>query len=247
MGAVETVQFILATRFRPAVMLPRMMLNLHPSEPAWIDALMEGWEAIGGEALAARGTFHVALSGGSTPATFYRALARSKWPWSATQLYIGDERCVSPDHKDSNFKMIYEAFYPVKPNLHRWKTELGDYARAALDYEHLIKRETGDPPRFDLVLLGIGEDGHTASLFPGTTGLKEETRMVVLNPVPQLKTKRLTFTYPALRRARRIWFLSRGNSKRPYVDKMAAGQGASFPAGGVVCDTAPPVIHHCLV
>jgi 6-phosphogluconolactonase len=200
---------------------------------------------VGGEALARRGAFHVALSGGSTPSVVYKALARTKWPWSATQLYIGDERCVPPDHRDSNFKMIYEAFYPVKPHLHRWKTELGDYARAAVDYEHLLKRETGDPPRLDLILLGIGEDGHTASLFPGTAGLHEEARSIVLHEVPQLKTKRLTITYPVIRRARAVWFLSRGKTKASYVQKMAAGEGQDFPAGRVTCDAAPPQIYHC--
>jgi 6-phosphogluconolactonase len=223
-----------------------MILQASSDESLWIEGLLAAWQDVGGEALARRGAFHVALSGGSTPTTFYRALARSPWPWSATHLYIGDERCVAPDHKDSNYRMIYEAFYPVKPDLHRWKTEMRDYAKAVLDYEHLIKRETGDPPRFDLILLGIGDDGHTASLFPGTAALTEETRSIVLNEVPQLKTKRLTITYPVIRRARAVWFLARGTAKKKWIDSMAAGTGADFPAGRVTCDASAPVIHHCL-
>lgn len=226
-------------------MSARMTLHVTETETAWLGGLLEAWEAVGGDALARRGAFHVGLCGGSTPAVFYKALARSKWPWSATQLYIGDERCVPPNHRDSNYRMIYEAFYPVKPVLHRWKTELGDYARAATDYEHLIKRETGDPPRFDLLLLGIGDDGHTASLFPGSPALNEETRSIVLTEIPRLKSKRLTITLPVIRRARVVWFLSRGAKKWPWVEKMAAGQGADFPAGRATCDAAPPIIHHC--
>ena len=224
-----------------------MILHASPTEQDWLTTLQEEWKSLGSEAVSRRGCFNVALSGGSTPAVFYRALAKSDWPWSATQLFIGDERCVGPDHKDSNFKMIFESLYPKKPVLHRWKTEMRDYASAALDYEHLIKRETGDPPKFDLILLGIGNDGHTASLFPGTAALNEESRSVVVNEVPQLQTKRLTFTYTAFKRARAVWFLSRGESKKPWVDKMAAGTGQDFPAGRVHCDLTDPVIYHCLV
>lgn len=222
-----------------------MILHASQSEQEWLDQLLEAWRALGSEAVSRRGCFNVALSGGSTPTTFYRALAKSSWPWSATQLFIGDERCVGPDHKDSNYKMIYESLFPRKPILHRWKTEMRDYASAALDYEHLIKRETGDPPKFDLILLGIGNDGHTASLFPGTTALNEEARSVVVNDVPQLKTKRLTFTYTAFKRARTVWFLSRGESKKPWVDKMISGDAQDFPAGRVHCDLTEPLIYHC--
>jgi 6-phosphogluconolactonase len=222
---------------------------LHPSatEQEWLDQLLTAWGGLGSEAVSRRGCFNVALSGGSTPAVFYRALARSDWPWSATQLFIGDERCVGPDHKDSNYKMIYESLFPRKPVLHRWKTEMRDYASAALDYEHLIKRETGDPPKFDLILLGIGEDGHTASLFPKTAALNEESRSVVVNEVPQLQTKRLTFTYTAFKRARTVWFLSRGPAKKVWVDKMISGEPQDFPAARVHCDLTEPRIYHCSI
>lgn len=224
-----------------------MVLREFPDEAAWLGALLQEWQALGGEAVARRGAFHVALCGGSTPAAFYRALARSDWPWSSCQLYIGDERCVGPAHKDSNYKMIFESLYPKKPVLHRWKTEMGDYASAALDYGHLIQRETGDPPKFDLVLLGVGEDGHTASLFPGTAALTEEIRPVVVNEVPRLKTRRLTFTYPAFKRARALWFLTRGPVKKPWVDRMVSETPGDFPAARVHCDLTEPVIFHCAV
>ncbi|MDX6767213.1 MAG: 6-phosphogluconolactonase [Candidatus Methylacidiphilales bacterium] len=222
-----------------------MILREYPDESSWLETLLLEWRALGGEAVARRGAFQVALCGGSTPGAFYRALARSDWPWSATHLFIGDERCVGPEHKDSNYRMIFESLYPKKPVLHRWKTEMRDYASAALDYEHLIKRETGDPPKFDLILLGVGDDGHTASLFPGTTALEESIRPVVVHEVPQLKAKRLTFTYPAFKRARAVWFLTRGTRKKTWVDRMAAGEASAFPAARVHCDLTEPVIHHC--
>ncbi len=216
------------------------------STETWTSSLVEEWKRIGGAALASRGSFSAALSGGTTPAPFYKALAAlPHWPWEATHLFIGDERWVPSDHKDSNYKMIYESFYPHKINLHRWKTEINSPDKAAHEYETIIKRELGEPARFDLILLGVGNDGHTASLFPGTDGLKETTRLAIANFVPQIPAQRLTFTHPLLAEAREIWFLTKGESKEPWLAKMVEAPGEDFPARAVGSKHGRTAIYHC--
>jgi 6-phosphogluconolactonase len=222
-----------------------MELISSATEAAWLDTLTTRWQEMGGEALTARGSFKAALSGGSTPGTFYRHLARLEWPWEATHLFVGDERLVPAEHKDSNYRMIYEAFYPRKITLERWKTESVRPEDAATDYEKRLRVELSDPPRFDLIMLGIGDDGHTASLFPATAALQEETKLCVLNRVPQLETFRLTFTYPLIRLAREVWFVTRGPKKLPWIEKMVAGTDASFPAARVTTENGPVKIFHC--
>jgi 6-phosphogluconolactonase len=222
-----------------------MILHASATEEAWLKDLCAAWQETGGQALARRGAFHAMLPDDTTPIPFYRALARLDWPWSATHLYIGEERCVPPDHKDCNYRAIYTAFYPVKPKLHRWKTELGDYARAALDYDHLLKRETGDPPRLDLVILGLRTDGNTTPLFPQSPALDKEQRSAVLIDVPSLRSRYLTLTYPVLCRARAVWFLTRGKEKTALVHALATGQAPDVPAARVHCETSTPIIHHC--
>jgi 6-phosphogluconolactonase len=212
---------------------------------AWLAALVEAWQSAGGQALRQRGEFIVALSGGSTPAAFYKELAKLDWPWSSTRLFIGDERWVPSDHEQSNHRMIYEAFYPKPLSLERWKTEMASPAEAAMDYEKRTLRVAGDPPRFDLVLLGIGSDGHTASLFPGTDALDEFVRYAIHNRVPQLETTRLTYTYALLAQARDIWFLAKGADKQPWIQKMAAGNDRSFPAARVEAPRGTVTIFNC--
>jgi len=211
-----------------------MTLLESPSEAEWTARLLESWQESGGQALAQRGAFHAVLAGGTTPLPFYRALARLSWPWSATQLFIGDERCVPPDHKDCHFRAIHTAFYPIKPNLHRWRTELGDYARAALEYEHLLKRETGDPPRPDLVVLNLAGDSPFGFYAEGP-------RATTLLDAPQLRGKRLAVTLPVIQHARSVWILSRGTALAAQARALASGTPSA-----VACEAAPPVIHHCL-
>lgn len=215
-------------------------------ESAWLEALEENWKRCGSTALDARGTFKVCLAGGSTPAVLYRKIASMEWPFEATTFFIGDERYVPMDHKDSNYRMIYEAFYPHRIRLMRWKTELADPAQAAKEYEREMKQDLSTPPRFDLVLLGLGEDGHTASLFAGTAALKEDYRLAIENRVHQLGAYRLTMTYPLLDFAREIWFLTRGEKKRPWIDKLVAGGDDSFPAGAVRCEKGEIRLFHCV-
>lgn len=184
---------------------------------------------LGEQAMAASGRFRVALSGGTTPKGLYAALAgpdlSAKLAWPQVDFYFSDERCVPPDHPDSNFGMANETlFRPLKIQPDQVFRMAGDDIRperAALQYEGLLRKELQTPapawPSFDLVLLGLGEDGHTASLFPGTQALDERERLVVATTAPQGVKNRLTFTVPAINNARAIVFLASGGSKATAV------------------------------
>lgn len=178
------------------------------------------------EAVAARGRFTAALSGGSTPRRLYQLLAGpplgDQVDWGRVEVFWGDERCVPPDDKDSNYRMAREALLdrvPIPPDhVHRMEAERPDRDAAARDYEATLARAFGvapggEPPAFDLVLLGLGPDGHTASLFPHTTALDETQRWVVANHVPKLGADRLTLTVRVLNRAREVLFLVAGADK----------------------------------
>ncbi len=167
-------------------------------------------------------TLFVALSGGSTPKGLYQLLARPPLVeavrWDRFEFFFSDERAVPPDHPESNYGMVHGALLSkVKGVAHRMRAESG----AAEDYERLVMERVserrGGVPVLDLVLLGMGDDGHTASLFPGTSALRERKRLVVMNEVPRLKTRRMTFTYPLINAARRVWVLAPGVAKRDIV------------------------------
>jgi 6-phosphogluconolactonase len=171
---------------------------------------------------AAAGVVSVALSGGGTPQRLYETLAappyRDAIPWPRVELFFGDERAVPPEHPESNYGMVRRALLePLGIEAHRMVAERG----AATAYEQLIAarveaRRDGFPV-FDLVLLGIGPDGHTASLFPGTAAVDEAKRWVVMNEVPQKQTSRMTLTFPVINRARRVWILATGAEKEEIV------------------------------
>lgn len=192
--------------------------------------------ALANQRIAVSTRFTVALSGGSTPRALYQSLAvepaRSSIDWSRVEIFQGDERAVPPDHPDSNWRMAVESLLqhvPIKPeNLHRMEAERPDLDAAAGEYETLLKTRLGPSPSIDLILLGLGEDGHTASLFPGTAALNETKRLVVANEVPQLNTRRMTLTYPALALAKEIWFLMTGEKKLMLVREIT-GQGTGTP------------------
>jgi 6-phosphogluconolactonase len=180
----------------------------------------------GASAVRERGSFNVVLSGGSTPKALYRLLVndpalRSQVPWDKIRLFFGDERHVPPDHPDSNFGMATEAMIsksPLKPEqVTRIKGDYPDADRAALEYEKALreyfKLKDGEYPRFDLVLAGMGNEGHTLSLFPGTKALHADTRIVVRNWVGKLYTERITLTAPAVSNAGRIIFMVTGADK----------------------------------
>lgn len=195
------------------------------------------------QAVAGRGRFAVALSGGSTPRDLYQLLATIEFSWRVdwhrTHLFWGDERAVPPDHPDSNFRMANEALISRLPipsgNVHRIRAELSP-EDAALEYEQTLrgffppspeKRERAGLrklPCFDLILLGIGEDAHTASLFPHTTALRETDRWVAANYVEKLKADRITLTPPVLNAAANIIFLVAGTDKASALDAILRGE-----------------------
>jgi len=176
----------------------------------------------------------VAVSGGSTPRELFRILAgrmRDAVRWEGVQLFQVDERCVPPDDAESNWRMLEEELLTHLPQIeaHRMEAEGpgADERYEALLRQHVAPNAQG-VPELDLVLLGMGPDGHTASLFPGTDALAEQERLVVVNRVPQLDTTRVTMTFPLLQAARRRWFLVRGADKAPAFAQVRTG---SLPAG----------------
>lgn len=192
------------------------------------------WQAK--KAIQAKGYFTAALSGGSTPQNLYALLAsdqyRGKVSWSNVYIFWCDERCVPPDHPRSNYRMTRELLLdkipvPVK-NIYRIPAEYKDHNRAAEDYEHTLKTffylKEGELPRFDLMLLGMGEDGHTASLFPETAALEEARRLVAANYVKRLSEYRITLTIPAINQAACVVFLISGESKATVLKKVLEGE-----------------------
>ncbi len=195
------------------------------------------------EAVAQRGRFTIALSGGSTPKNLYNLLAtnaRNALPWDRMFFFFGDERHVPPTDPDSNYRMADEAMLSKVPvpstNVFRFSAENPDADAVAQSYEQTLRKffqlEAGGLPRFDLILLGMGPDGHTASLFPGTAGLQEKSRLVIANWVEKLKTHRLSFTLPVLNAARRVAFLVSGTDKAQMVQTVLEkdAPGDQYPA-----------------
>lgn len=192
-------------------------------------------------AVASKGRFSVAVSGGSTPLRLYEILGgalRKDIPWDRTDIFWADERCVAPGHEDSNYKMVYEALISRTDvpavNIHRIKGEMSP-EEAAEEYEGELRRffANSGPPAFDLVVLGLGEDGHTASLFPESTVLSEKVRFAVPVYVERLRNWRITLTIPVLNNSSSILFLVTGLKKAGILKEIltdsAAGQ--KYPAG----------------
>ena len=192
-------------------------------------------------AIVERNEFRIALSGGNTPAPVYARIAAEgrDLPWDRIRFTFGDERCVPPDDPQSNFRMAREnLFLPAgvpEKSIMRMRGEI-DPQIAAKEYEdHLnaIAARRGEPIyQHDLILLGLGDDGHTASLFPGTAALDEMTRRVVANFVSKLNAWRLTFTFPLINQARQILFLV-GPSKNPQLVERVLTGDRQFPAARV--------------
>jgi 6-phosphogluconolactonase len=189
-----------------------------------------------GEAVAGRGRARIAISGGSTPKATFQLLAdpnqpwRSRMPWNDMDLYWVDERCVGPDDAQSNYRMTREALLdhvPLAPaQIHRIEGEL-DPQSAADKYESELRNsfrlEGAESPRFDLVALGMGPDGHTASLFPHTAALHEMSRIVTANRVPQMDIWRITLTWPVINAARSVFFLIAGADKAEVIKEVLTG------------------------
>jgi len=195
-------------------------------------------------AIATRGRFSIALSGGNTPRGAYEAIAErqkdysSQLPWDKIFIFWGDERHVPPDHPDSNYRMSRESLLSKIPipaqNVHRVRAEL-DAAEAAQDYARQMQNhfnlKPNELPRFDLIMLGLGDDGHTASLFPGSAALGETQHVFVANWVEKFKQYRLTLTLPVLNHAAEVLFLVSGGGKAPVVrDILSPHSEQKYPA-----------------
>jgi 6-phosphogluconolactonase len=189
-----------------------------------------------GEAVADRGRARIAISGGSTPKAVFELLANptqpwlARMPWDCLDLYWVDERTVPPDHTDSNYRMTREALLDQVPlrsrQIHRMEGELEPEV-AADRYESELRNsfrlEGAQRPRFDLIALGMGSDGHTASLFPHTAALHEMSRLVAANRVPQLDTWRITLTWPVIDHASSVFFLVAGAEKAAILKEVLTG------------------------
>lgn len=193
-------------------------------------------------AVQAHDRFTVSLSGGSTPRGLYSQLARDaqRLSWNKIYLFWGDERHVPPDDKDSNYRMVRESLLsraPIPPDhVFRMSAEESDAARVADQYEQTIRNffslKPGELPRFDLVLLGLGPDGHTASLFPDSPALQEHSRLVVANWVEKFGHYRLTLTAPVLNNTEEVMFLVSGAEKAPALQSVLYSDAPAeqFPA-----------------
>jgi len=237
-------------------------VNLRPNERLIVgstteDAVKRAADHVVQLLAGTEGTRSVALAGGKTPAALYAALTGPPWrdrvDWRRIEWFWGDERCVPPDHADSNYRMSRETLLdPLsipEDRIHRMPADATDLNRAASDYEQTIRacvppNEAAVPandigvPAFDLILLGIGVDGHTASLFPGSAGLRETRRLVVAHHVPSLNTWRMTMTFPLLQAAHEIVFLVTGADKARAIERIFRAPSAS--EGSLLVADLPP-------
>lgn len=229
------------------------MIEIFPDIEQLNDFAAEKFVEIANESIRKRAIFSVALAGGSTPKSLYRLLAsekfRDKIDWTKVFFYFSDERIVLPDDEESNFRMANENLFErlqipeTRPfqwkdtNISRWHTEDLNAEKIAEDYEEQISvafvlDEAEKFPRFDLILLGMGADGHTASLFPYTKALHEIERLAVANYVEKLKDWRLTLTFPVINNAANVMFLVSGEEKAEALREVLQGdfQPDKFPA-----------------
>jgi 6-phosphogluconolactonase len=189
-----------------------------------------------GEAVADRGRARIAISGGSTPKAAFQLLAdpaqpwRSRMPWHSLDLFWVDERCVAPDDAESNYRMTREALLdsvPLHPDqIHRMEGELEPEVAAARyesELRNTFRLEGAESPRFDLIALGMGADGHTASLFPRTEAIHEMSRLVTANHVPQKDAWRITLTWPVIDHASSVFFLIAGADKAEILKEVLTG------------------------
>lgn len=206
-------------------------------------AVADDFLTLAKSAIEQRGRFTVALAGGNTPRMAYQRIAEqarsmTDVAWDKVHFFFGDERVVPPDDVDSNYRMANAAILSrvaAPPgNVHRMRTEFGA-ERAASEYDRELRQffaaPAGRVPRFDLILLGMGADGHTASLFPGSPALAEQERLAAANRMPNLQTARVTLTYPVLNHAANVWFVIVGADKAATLkDVLEAEKSPPFPA-----------------
>ncbi len=208
-----------------------------------LDFALEKWRGISGEAIKDRGRFVVALSGGKTPVGLYRKLAGLKdgLPWDKTDIFLVDERFVPFDDAESNYGMIKDELLSrvsiPAGKVHPVSTREDSLQDAAKKYEKDLKEffrlNVGKFPEFDLIMLGIGEDGHTASLFPGTSSLAENERLTIAVSLNRLKNKRISLTLPVINNAKNIIFLVAGENKAKVLKEIIEREKSLLPASRV--------------
>lgn len=216
------------------------MIEIYADSKELARVAAELFVAKSNKTISKRGAFTVALSGGSTPKLMFELLAtscRDRVPWPNIQFFWSDERHVSPDHPDSNFRMANEAMLSRVPvaanNVHRVQSENPNADEAAAEYEQTLIRTTEQSlPQLDLILLGLGADGHTASIFPGSDVLHETKRLVAAPWVEKLHAVRITMTLPLLNNGASILFLVSGSEKAKIVREVFEGP-EEYPAQAV--------------
>lgn len=236
-----------ATAVWKTALLRNMKLKIFPTVEELNRFAADKFIEIGNAAIEKRNEFTVALAGGSTPKSLYQLLAgenyKNEIDWNSVFFFFGDERNVLPDDAESNFRMANEnLFEPLGinvENIFHWNTEFEVPDVIAKDYETKIidffDTAENEFPVFDLILLGMGDDGHTASLFPFTDALKENEKIVVENQVEKLAAWRYTFTFPAINNASNVMFLVKGEEKAGTLKNVLEGefQPAKFPSQNV--------------
>lgn len=214
----------------------RIEYIVEPDSAALAQRTAQHFVEVAEQAVSSRGRARIAISGGSTPKAAFRLLADpgqpwlKRMPWEKLDLYWVDERTVPPDHPESNYRMTREAMLdhvPLKPEqVHRMEGEMEPEVAAAR-YESLLRNtfrlEGAETPRFDLIGLGMGDDGHTASIFPHTEAIHEMGRLVTANQVPQKDTWRITLTWPVINQGSSVFFLIGGKNKAELVKEVFTG------------------------
>jgi 6-phosphogluconolactonase len=207
-----------------------------PDAASLIDAAADQFVASARSAIAKRGVFYVALAGGSTPKGLYKKLATEPYinqvDWTRVQLFFGDERCVLPTHNDSNYKMAKEAMLDIIPipdeNVHRMPTEEGVAPDVAIRYGRKMQDVMGEES-FDLVLLGLGPDGHIASLFPDSDALEVTDRLTTSLYVEKFESWRVTMTYPVINAAKQVIVFIAGEAKAAIVSDITSDAVEGLP------------------
>jgi 6-phosphogluconolactonase len=207
------------------------IIRILPDKDSLMQAAADLTSQAAEQAIAEQGRFSLALSGGSTPRALYQLLVdtpyRERISWANVHIFWGDERCVPPDDIESNYRMARESLLehvPLPPaNIHRIQGEQPPQAAAAAYAAELAQFFAGEMPRFDLVLSGMGDDGHTASLFPHTAALDETEKWVTANYVPQKDTWRITLTLPVINAAQQVVFLVTGAEKAKRLREVLYG------------------------
>jgi len=207
-----------------------------------VESAIKKWTEIADDAIKQRGLFTVALSGGSTPVKLYKELSGTDLKWDKTHIFIVDERFVPVDHSDSNYRMINETLLSniniPKHNIHPVPIEKGSSDESAQSYEgdllSFFNLSSGGIPAFDLVLLGLGDDGHTASLFPGSFALTEKDRLAVsATPPDKSRQKRITITFTVINSSRNVVFLVTGGNKAEVAKNVLENENSNLPAASV--------------